>query len=204
MKTILYVDQKFTAYINRYRVYDAQADGSKGDLSAFVEQKRGRLKEKINFFSNEDKTTRTVLFSLRAEKILDVHGKYFIEEEDGTPIGYFQKDFGRSFVKSTWHVFLADGTKLFTVTESNSTLALLRRYLGIIPLIGDIAEIIIILFKYHFVFIDPTSSKVVGKYEKLEILRDRYRLAADEKVVNTVDRRILTALAVSLDALQGR
>lgn len=203
MRTILYVDQKFTAYINRYRVYDALPDGTKGKMSAFVEQKRGKLREIINFFSGEEKETRTILFSLRAEKVLDVHGKYFVEEENGTLIGYLQKDFGRSFIKSTWYVFLSDGTKAFTITESNAVLAVLRRYLGVIPIIGDIAEIFVMMFRYHFMFVGPDNSKV-GEYDKLEIFRDRYKLSVEEKIASTVDNRLLVASAIALDALQGR
>lgn len=202
MKPRLYIYQKITAFVNRYKVHVADASGEKGELITFVQQKRGRLKEAVQFYSGEDK--KNVIFTFRAEKVFDIHGKYFVEDTSGGLIGYFQKDFQKSFVQSTWHMFDAAGQPLLSVTESNVTLAVLRRYLGFVPIIGELFEIVIAFFRYHFVFLDPVSGQIVGKFEKLSIWRDNYKLSMDDATYARIDGRLITAMAVALDALQSR
>jgi hypothetical protein len=202
MKPRFFVEQKITAWINRYQVFYANETGEKSELAAFVEQKRGRLKEKVLFYSSQDK--KDVVFTFRAEKVLDIRGKYFVEDTSGQLIGYFQKDFEQSLVKSTWHVYDANDTRLITVTESNATLALMRRYLGFIPIIGEFFELFIAFFRYHFVFLQPNTTQEVGSFEKLTIFRDKYRLSMDDPTYGAVDQRLIIAMAVALDALQAR
>ncbi|MGL4172958.1 MAG: hypothetical protein ACRCTR_02630 [Actinomycetota bacterium] len=48
-----HVRQKITVMVNRYQVYAVNADGSQGQLLAFVEQNRMKLKEEIRFFADE-------------------------------------------------------------------------------------------------------------------------------------------------------
>lgn len=203
MKPRLYIDQKITAWVNRYRVYEPAQDGAKSDqLICFVEQKRGKLKEKVNFFADDEKSE--VLFSFRAEKVMDVHGKYFVEDATGTLLGYFKKDFKQSFVKSTWHLYDSADKQLLTITESNPVLAVIRRYFGLIPIIGEFIELIVALFRYHFVFLAPGGQAVVGKFEKLSIWRDHYKLSTTDEIDAKLDRRVITAMGVALDALQSR
>jgi uncharacterized protein YxjI len=100
MKPRLIVEQKITAFTNKYTVYDVTAEGKKGNLVAFAQQKRIALREKITFYSDEAKTQ--VAFTFRAEKVMDVHGRYFVEDASGKLIGSFKKDFAKSLLNSTW------------------------------------------------------------------------------------------------------
>ncbi|MGB4762820.1 MAG: hypothetical protein WBP12_05710 [Candidatus Saccharimonas sp.] len=200
MKPRLYIDQKITPFINRYLIYTPDTQGEKGQQIGFVEQERFKFKEKVHFYS--DDTKQQELFSFRAEKVLDIHGKYLVEDTSGTLLGYFQKDFKTSLIKSTWALYSADGTLHFTVTESNLALAILRRYIGFLPIVGDILEIVTILFKYHFIFL--ANEQEVGKYEKTTLFRDHYRLSMTDESYAKLDQRVLTAMSVALDALQSR
>lgn len=44
-----------------------------------------RLKKKFKFYSNYLKSAE--LFDMRAEKVLDVHGKYFAKDSEGNQLG---------------------------------------------------------------------------------------------------------------------
>jgi len=48
-----FVSQRITMMVNRYEVRAANPDGSEGQLLAFAEQKRMKLKEEVVFFSDE-------------------------------------------------------------------------------------------------------------------------------------------------------
>jgi len=201
MKPRFTVEQKITAFVNQYAVYRTDSKGNKADLAAFAQQKRLAFKEKVLFYSDEQKTTE--LFSFRAEKVMDVHGRFLVEQPDGTLIGAFQKAFGKSLLSSTWNMLENDQPKL-TVTESSRVLAAARRFVGFIPVVGDIFEIILAFIKYHFVFIDPATNQIVGRYQKTTLFRDHYLLSMTDEAVGLFDESVFIAMAVALDALQSR
>src|SRR5687767_12377283 len=122
----LIVEQKITAFTNKYSVFAADDAGTKGTLLAFAQQKRLAFKEKVTFYSDEDKTQ--AVFSFRAEKVLDVHGRYLIEDPNGKVIGMFKKEFAQSLLNSTWSILDADDKPRLRISESNQALALFRRF----------------------------------------------------------------------------
>ena len=150
MKPRLLVQQKITAFVNRYEVYAALSDGSKGEMLAFAQQRRLALREKIEFYSDETKATK--LFSMRAEKVMDLHGRYFIEDDAGTMIGMFRKDFQKSLLNSTWHILDSRDKTVLVISESNQALAIARRFGGFIPIVGGVIDIATAFLRYHFVF----------------------------------------------------
>ena len=202
MQPKLIVEQKITAFANQYRIYSAKPNGEKGGLLAFAQQKRLAFKEKVRFYSDEKKIEQ--VFGFRAEKVVDVHGRYFVEDPSGNKIGSFKKDFKKSLTSSTWHILDADDQPKITVSESNQTIAVLRRFAGFIPIVGDLFEIIMVFLKYHFVFVDVSSGNVVGKYQKTKLIRDHYKLSMNDADYKNQDWRILAAMTVALDALQSR
>ena len=202
MKPKLIVEQKITPLVNKYRIFSAKSDGSKDSLLAFVQQKRLAFREKVTFYSDEAKGQ--VIFTLRAEKILDIHGNYLVEDDNGQIIGKFKKDFAQSLINSTWNILDKNGNSKLNISESNQTLAILRRFGGFIPYFGDLVEIITTFFKYHFVLKDAKTGQIVGKYQKTKLIRDHYLLSMDDDIYSQTDWRVFAAVAVALDALQSR
>lgn len=202
MKPRLYIDQKITPFVNKYMVFGADPQGAKGGLVALAQQKRLAFKEKVSFFADEQKSQ--LAFTFRAEKVLDVHGRYLVEDANGGLVGMFKKEFKQSLVVSTWKVMSADGTEIFEVAESSKFLALLRRFGGLLPIVGGVAEILALVLRYHFVFKDVTTGEVVGTYTKMTLFRDQYELALTDEAAAKCDWRVLAAMGVGLDALQSR
>lgn len=202
MKPRLIIEQQITAFTNKYNVYSTDADGNKDKLAAFAQQKRLAFKEKVTFYSDEAKTQ--VAFTFRAEKVLDVHGRYLVEDGDGHHIGSFKKDFTKSLLNSTWQILDTSDKPVLTISESNQFLAIFRRFGGLIPFVGMIVDVALLFLRYHFVFADATSNKPVGRYQKTTLLRDHYTLSITNDVFQKQDWRVLAAMAVGLDALQSR
>lgn len=201
MKPRLIVKQKITAFVNRYEVYACDAEGNEGELVAFAEQKRLAFKERVDFYADADKKKHA--FVMRAEKVMDVHGKYFIEDQKGNRIGAFKKEFAKSLLNSTWSILDAKDKPAMTISESNQAIAILRRFLQWIPIVGDLLDIIMNFFKYHFVFRTANGDEA-GKYIKTTLFRDFYRLEMTDKAYDSQDWRTMAAFAVALDALQSR
>ena len=124
MRPRLFIEQKITAFANKYKVYGADEAGQSTGLVAFAQQKRIAFKEKVTFYTDEGKSLTA--FTFRAEKVLDVHGRYLVEDDAGNLLGAFKKEFKQSLLISTWKLQDASGNELFTVRESNDTTTLPR------------------------------------------------------------------------------
>lgn len=202
MKPRLYIDQKITPFVNKYMVYGTDEQGAKGGLIALAQQKRLAFKEKVSFYTDEQKTQ--LAFTFRAEKVLDVHGRYLVEDANGNLVGMFKKEFKQSLLVSTWKVMGPDETVLFEVAESSTALAVFRRFAGWIPVVGGLYELIALVLRYHFVFKTPGTDEIVGTYKKLTLFRDRYALELTDEAAAKCDWRVLAAMGIGLDALQSR
>lgn len=58
---LFYVKQRITLRVNRYEVLAANPDGAVGNLLAFAEQKRRKLKEEVIFFADPGKDAAGLL-----------------------------------------------------------------------------------------------------------------------------------------------
>jgi uncharacterized protein YxjI len=201
MKPQLIVKQKITAFVNKYEVFTTNEQGEPGERIAFVQQRRFAFKEKVEFFTDEFKTE--LMFLFRAEKAMDIHGKYFVEDKDGKLLGTFRKQFGKSLLNSTWNVLDSADTPVVIINESNQLLAVTRRFVGLIPIIGEFADIAADFFRYHFVF-RTAEGEEVGQYIKTTLFRDHYQLNMTDETYQSLDWRVWASIAVALDALQSR
>jgi uncharacterized protein YxjI len=190
---LFFVKQRITVMVNRYEILAANPDGSEGNLLAFAEQKRMKLKEEVNFYADEAKTRR--VFSFKARQRLDVHAAHDVFDEQGVPLGMFSKDFGASLLRSTWHLS-APGLEAVG-KERRLFIAILRRIWDFIPYIGDVW----VPFVFHFDFVDTSTGQTVMVSERRKSIRDRYTVTVPDP---RLDFRVAASMAVALDALQSR
>jgi hypothetical protein len=202
MKPRLIIEQKITAFVNKYKVLTANEAGETAELKALAQQKRLAFKEKVIFYADEQKSAES--FTFRAEKVMDVHGRYFVEDTNGQMLGMFRKEFKKSLLVSSWVLMDGNGKELFRVKESNEVIAVLRRFIGFVPLIGDLLDILMNFFKYHFSFIDLQANVEIGQYKKTTLFRDHYSLSVTDDAWAKLDWRVFAAMGVALDALQSR
>ena len=188
-----FVKQRITLMVNRYEIRVANPDGSEGALMAFAEQKRMKLKEEINFFTDESRTRQ--VFTFKARQRLDVHAEHDVLDEAGRSLGYVKKQFGASLLRSTWD--LAAPGLAAVGRERSQLIAILRRIWDLIPYIGEVW----IPFVFHFDFVDAATGQPVMSSERVWAFRDRYEVTVPDQ---RLDFRVAAAMAVALDALQSR
>ena len=186
------VKQKITLMVNRYEIRAMSPAGGDGPLLAVAQQKRMAFKEQVTFYTDESR--RQPVFSFKARQRLDLGAVYDVLDASGQPIGWFKKDFGRSLLRSTWHLGAA-GVEA-TGTERDQTVAILRRLWELIPFLNDLPS----PFVFHFDFTDG-SGQVVMSSQRRRSLRDRYEVTVPG---GRLDGRVAAAMAVALDALQSR
>jgi hypothetical protein len=188
-----FVRQKITMMVNQYEVLAADSDGREGELLGFAQQKRMAFKEEVRFYADRAKTQP--VFSFKARKAIDLNAGYDVFDPTRQPIGFFRKDFGRSLLRSSWHLS-GPGLEAFG-HERNQRIATLRRVWDFIPFLGEVW----VPFIFHFDFVDKASGQVVMTSERKRSIRDRYVVTVPDP---RLDFRLAASLAVALDALQSR
>jgi len=191
------VKQKITLMVNRYEIRSVDASGGEGPLIAVAQQKRMAFKEQVTFYSDEAGTQP--VFGFKARKRLDLAATYDVTDAGGAPIGSFRKVFRESLLRSTWHLTATDGAEA-KGTERNAAVAVLRRLWDFLPILGDLPS----PFVFHFDFTAPDGSIILSSVRKRS-LRDRYNVEVPAAPNGwQLDWRVGAAMAVALDALQGR
>jgi uncharacterized protein YxjI len=181
--TRLVIKQRFTLMVNRYEVWAADSSGRPTAMVALAQQKRMAMREQVNLYHDEARTS--VLVGFKARQVIDLGATYDVTDEAGRPLGNFRKDFARSLLRSTWHLE-QPGLPALVGEERDVVIALLRRFVaGFLP--------------YHFDF--TSAGAPAFSVEKRWGIRDTYEVTITNP---QVDRRLVIAMAVALDALQAR
>ena len=187
--------------INQYEITLPGPDGAPGEPVAFVEQARFKFKEDIRFYTDSSKAVE--LMRLKARQRFDPRARYDVTDDRGGKIGEIQKVFGESLLRSTYRLYDQAGEEVATARERSVFVALLRRLVEFIPYVGDYADWLPI--PYHFDFV--RGDRVLGSHERrtgLLKFRDVYDIDMSPDSDRLVDRRLVLAIAVGMDALQAR
>ncbi|GAB2621143.1 hypothetical protein Aab01nite_35790 [Paractinoplanes abujensis] len=181
----LIVRQRIRMMVNQYEIHAAAPDGSEAGILAFAQQKRMAFKEQVTLYTDDTKSTPVLGF--KARQVMDLGATYDITDAAGAPIGLFRKNFKESLIRSTWHLE-QPGFGEMVGRETNVWVAVLRRFVEALSWLP-----------YHFDFVlgDRPVFSVVKKWG----LRDRYVVTIHDP---RVDRRLVAAMSVALDALQAR
>jgi len=186
-----FVKQKLTLMVNRYEIRAVADDGQPGDLIAVAQQKRMAFKEQVTFYTDEERTR--AVFSFKARQVIDLNAGYDVFDENGDAIGFFRKDFGKSLLRSTFHLNGPHGLNAIG-QERSQVIAILRRFVDF-P------------FAFHFDFVEPRQSGFVQEgqpvlhVDRHFSLRDRYAVTVPDR---RLDFRLAAAMTVALDALMSR
>ena len=193
----LLIQQVFKPIANEYRIsVPSPGSSEEGRPLLYVKQKKMKIKEDIRFRVSPDAEAH--VFMIKSKSVFEFRGRHEVLDADSAMIGLLEKDFTRSLLRSHWHVRDASGTELLEAHEASWIMALVRRFAD---LGADWASLLTWL---PFNFVLRRGDEEVGKYKRvLGKLRDRYVLELAPEI-RDVDRRLIIAFAVGLDALQDR
>lgn len=136
-----------------------------------------------------------------ARQRFDPRATYDIALADGTKIGQIKKVFGKSLFRSTYSIMDPDGEELAISREVSLGKALFRRLTGLIPYIGDFADWLPIA--YDFEFLHGEKRIGINRRRRWKFV-DVYDIDFSADSERHVDRRLVLAATVGMDALQAR
>ncbi|MEU8813807.1 hypothetical protein [Actinoplanes sp. NPDC048796] len=181
----LIVRQRVRLMVNQYEIHAVTPDGQEAGMLAFAQQKRMAFKEQVTLYSDDTKSVPVLGF--KARQVIDLGATYDVVDANGAPIGLFRKNFKESLLRSTWHLE-QPGFGEMIGRETNVWVAVLRRFVDSLSWLP---------YHFDFVIADRPVFSVVKKWG----LRDKYVVTIHDP---RVDRRLVAAMSVALDALQAR
>src|SRR5215211_494878 len=119
---------KLMAIGSRISVTDAR-----GTLMYYVKQKAFKLKEAVTVFADEGLTRP--LYTINADRILDVSPRYRIADPGGAELAVVQRLGMRSFWKAHYEVHQG-GRTAFVIREENPWIKVLDGFLNAIPIVS--------------------------------------------------------------------
>jgi uncharacterized protein YxjI len=192
--------QRWSPFVNRYEFSVPGHEPGAPELPVcFVQQKRFKFKEDIRFYADKSKSVE--LMRIKARQRFDPRARYDITDANGYKIGEIQKVFGESLLRSTFRVYDANGVETAKATEKSMAVALIRRVIGFVPWVGSFADWLPI--PYHFVFLRGDHVLATNS-RRLFKIRDTYDIDLTGDPQRTLDRRLVLAAVVGMDALQAR
>jgi len=175
----------FTLMVNRWDLTRTAPDSAQ---LGFIEQKRMSLKEKVTCW---DPARTGVVFTVQAQNIMELAGKYDVVAGDGQHLARIEKNFKSSLAQSTYHIDTPAGR--IVVREKGRVRAILRRAWGIVV---DWPWLLPIQFEV--LQDDREIGSIKRQFGKL---RDVYDIDIHEDVL---DQRVAAAAAVAADAFMNR
>lgn len=146
---------KILAIASQIAVRDAS-----GILLCYVKQKAFKLKEAVTVFGDEEQTRP--LYTIKADRMLDISAQYNIDDMAGQPVGMIKRHGMRSFWRSHYEV-QRDGIRVFDIREENPWIKVADTAFGEIPVLGILSGY---LFHPAYRLTDAVSGTAVLRAEK--------------------------------------
>jgi len=172
-----------------FKIFGGSFDvyGEDGSLVLFASQKAFKLKEDIRLYGDKQKNEE--LLVIKARNIIDFSAAYDVEDPaTGRKIGAFKRRGWSSLLRDQWIVMDANDVEVGFIREDSAAMALLRRFLPLIPQ------------KYHC---EVNGAEVCTYRQNLNPFV--YKLNIDFSDAGTApDKRLTIAGAVLLAAIEGK
>ncbi len=107
---------------------------SNGQLIGYVKQKLFKFKEAINVFADEGQTQ--LLFTIKADRVIDFSAKYNFTSANGQLVGSIKRRGMRSILKAHYEIYDENDQQVYEIHEENAWIKVVDSLLGELPVIG--------------------------------------------------------------------
>ena len=147
-----------------FKIFGAEIeirDAEQHNLVGFIKMKAWKLREDIRIYT--DKSRSTELLAITARQIIDFGATYDVTDStSGEPIMSIRRKGLRStFVRDHWDLNTPQGNPAGVLQETSSGLALARRYLGIIPFVGELIDLVFAFIPQTYQLRDTAGNNLV-------------------------------------------
>lgn len=141
-----------------------------GRLVCYVKQKAFKLKESITVFADVEQTTP--LYTINADRVLDISAQYHFADRHGTQIGSVKRQGIKSLWKARYDVLTRAGQAMI-IQEENPWTKVLDSLFGEIPIIGMFTGY---LFHPAYIVSGQDGTTVLRLEKQPAFLEGRYKV----------------------------
>lgn len=169
MKFPLSLSFKVLALAPQISAFDAD-----GTLQFYVRQKLLKFKESVEVFAGTDQAR--LLYSIKADRVIDWSAKYAIADASGRPLGSIARKGMRSLWRAEYHIETASGAR-YVVREENPWAKVMDGLFSEIPVIGILTGYV---FHPAYRVTRENRDGIVLRAEKLPaFFEGKYRVEAE-------------------------
>lgn len=125
------VDLTFKLLALASQIYVRDANGN---LLGYVKQKLLKLKEDINVFSDESQTT--VIYNIKADRVIDWSARYTFRDGVGNVVGSIKRKGMKSIWKANYEITDASDQHIMNINEENGWVKVMDSLVGELPVVG--------------------------------------------------------------------
>ncbi len=199
---------KLIAISNQFELVDQQ-----GQTIGFVKQPWAKIKEAVSVYQNTKMDT--LLFTIKADRILDLRAKYTIADAQGRVMGELQRHMVKSWFKSTYSLTVAQSglqggferssvasQASYTITETNPWIKVLDSLISEIPVIGAIAGY---LLHPRYAVLDASGTERLEIRKRPSFFERRFDLTALAGLEPSAERPLVLAalMMILLESKRG-
>jgi len=168
---------------------DFIATDGNGSTLAYVRQKMFKFKEDITIYSNDKK--ENILYTIKADRIIDFNACYAFYNEDGDTFGKVGRKGMKSLWKANYEIFDDNNSHEYTIKEENPFAKVCDVLLGEIPLLGMFTGY---LFNPRFAVTNKTGDKVAQLKKEPSFWGRKFKLTKEADFENEDEERMMLAL----------
>lgn len=176
-------------------ITDPESDQA-GALVGFIEMKAWKLREDVRIYSDKSKSVE--LFNIHARTILDFGVTYDVSDsQSGEKIFTMRRKGLRSaFLRDQWEIGTPDDKPLAVLQETSSSLALLRRYTDLIPLVGWVIDLAMSFFPIQYTLRDAAGETAAEITHRRNPIIDKFGLDRSNAAAKLDPRVAVVATAM--------
>ncbi len=160
----------------------------KSQLMFYVKQKAFKLKEDITVYSDESKQDEII--KIKARSIVDFSAAYDVTDaKTGDKLGVLRRKGFKSIIRDEWELLDVNDQTIGKVIEDSGAMALLRRFISLIP---------------QTYYISVGEDKVGTLKQTFNPFIAQFRVDFSEDTKKILDRETGIAITVLLQVIEGR
>lgn len=172
---------------------------------SFISLAAWRLREDIRVYTNKSKTSE--IFRIKARSVIDFAGTYdvFDGNTDDTATPRFnlrRKGLRSTFLRDHWIVNNNDGTMIAQLVETSGPLALFRRWVGLVPLVGGFIDLALAFAPQSYRLADAEDRTIATILRRKNPLIVKLQLDFSQATVAPVDQFIAPGLCALISVLE--
>jgi len=160
-----------------------------GKSIMYIKQKLFKLKEAVNVFT--DKTQSQLLYTIKADRVLDFNAKYHFNDAQGNNVGAVGRQGMRSLWRAHYDIYDTNDTQALTIKEEEPWKRLLEGLLASIPIIGFL---IILLINPAYIVSRADGTPIFKITKKPAFFEGKFELTQLAETTGEEERQSMLAL----------